>query len=467
MTAGGDVIVQELAWRAPETAFAPFAGRAHAHLLHSGPAARDGAWSIIVASPSEIVSAADPAFAADPLAALRARIAPPASDMSEADLAAFPFVSGLIGFAGYEAARFVEPSLRLPASPLALPDLAFGRYEAAAAFSRRRRRAWIVGRDARACARLRDALEAGHAGVDAGRCAAPSAFGAAASNIAPDAYRAAVAGVIEDILDGEYYQANLSHRLSARAQRAFSSYDLFRVMARDSDADFAALLQYPEGDILSNSPERFFRIDLTPAGEQRIVAEPVKGTRPRGRTPAEDARLAEDLFSDQKDRAENVMIADLMRNDLSRICRDRSICEEAICELRSYANVHHLVSRISGVLRPGANAVDAFAALFPCGSITGAPKLAAMEAIARIEGVGRGPYCGAVGYIDDRGNADFAVAIRTAVTTPDRRCLVAPVGGGVTLQSSPCSEYKETIDKARDTLGALGVALPDAMEAVS
>ena len=158
------------------------------------------------------------------------------------------------------------------------------------------------------------------------------------------------------------------------------------------------------------------------------------------------------------------MIADLMRNDLSRICEDRSIREEAICELRSYANVHHLVSRIGGVLRRDVSVIDVFEALFPCGSITGAPKVAAMEAIARIEGVGRGPYCGAIGYMDDRGGADFSVAIRTMTTSSDRRAIVAPVGGGITLQSDPHKEYQETIDKSKDSLFALGVALPAAVE---
>ena len=460
MISGGKAIIWDLAWRAPEAAFAPLAGLAHAHLLHSGAAARDGDWSIIVAFPRDLVRSGD---GGDPFAALRAEIAAAARAAEPApEAAAIPFLSGYVGFAGYEAARGLEPSLRLPPSPLALPDMTFARYEAAAAFSRRRRRAYIVGRDPDACARLREAL---CAGAPPGR--APPAFGEATSNVTVDAYCAAVREAIENILDGDYYQANLSHRLSVCAPEAFSSHDLFCAMARESDAPFAALLQYPEGDILSNSPERFFRISPAADGARRILAEPVKGTRPRGRSPREDARLAGDLVADEKDRSENIMIADLMRNDLSRICEDRSIREEAICELRSYANVHHLVSRISGVMRSDVGVVDAFAALFPCGSITGAPKLAAMEAIARIEGVGRGPYCGAVGYIDDRGGADFSVAIRTIATSADRRSLVAPVGGGVTLHSDPHREYMETIDKSRDSLAALGVAAPGVMEAAS
>ena len=447
-----EAIIWDLDWRPPCDAFAPLGGLAHAHLLHSCDAAEDGDWSIIVAHPVDVLSTADARVAAEPFAEWRRRVAAKSAWAPRAPVA-FPFISGFVGFVGYETARHIEPSLRLPASPVALPDMAFGYYEAAALFSRKQRRAYIVGRETKACARLRDALGGEGVAVEA-----PPLFGAVSSNFSAGAYRAAVAEAVENILDGEYYQANLSHRLHVAAVRAFSGYSLFRAMARGSDAGLAALLQYEQGDILSNSPERFFRIDSAAAGARRVTTEPIKGTRPRGRTPAEDAALADALVHDKKDRAENVMIADLMRNDLSRICEDRSIREDAICELRSYANVHHLVSRISGVLRRDVSVIDVFEALFPCGSITGAPKLAAMEAIARIEGVGRGPYCGAIGYMDDRGGADFSVAIRTMTTSPDRTKVVAPVGGGITLQSDPYKEYQETIDKSKDNLSAFGVA---------
>lgn len=457
MNDSSEATIWDLDWRSPCDAFAPLGGLAHAHLLHSCDNAEDGEWSIIVAFPADVLSTADAGVAAAPFAEWRARAAAHSACPPEAP-AAFPLISGFVGFVGYETARHIEPSLRLPASPAALPDMVFGYYEAAALFSRKQRRAYIVGRAPEPCARLRDAL-----GKEGMETAAPPLFGAVSSNFTAEAYRAAVAEAVENILDGEYYQANLSHRLRVEAVRAFSSDALFRTMSAISDAGFAALLQYEQGDILSNSPERFFRITGSAAGERRVVTEPIKGTRPRGRTPAEDAALAKALVHDEKDRAENIMIADLMRNDLSRICEDRSIREEAICALRSYANVHHLVSRISGVLRRDVSVIDVFEALFPCGSITGAPKLAAMEAIARIEGVGRGPYCGAIGYMDDRGGADFSVAIRTMTTSPDRREIVAPVGGGVTLQSDPFKEHQETIDKSKDSLTALGVALPSGL----
>lgn len=451
------VIVWEIDWREPLHAFAPLAGQRHAHLLHSGAHSSEGEWSIIVAFPTTVFSAPKEGPAEDVFAVLQAKIDAHALQAPEGH-SAFPFVSGLIGFVGYEAARFIEPSLRLPASPFALPDMSFGYYEAAALFSHASRRAYVVGRNSHACMRLKKAL-----GQYAVVPRTPPAFHGASSNFSVERYQNAVQEAIENILDGDYYQANLSHQISVSAESPFQSADLFRLLISKSDAGFASLLQYPQGDIISNSPERFFRVSVSPSGERRIVTEPVKGTRPRSADREEDAALAAELINDPKDRAENIMIADLMRNDLSRICDDRSIQEEAICELRSYANVHHLVSRISGCLKHDVGFSDIFFALFPCGSITGAPKIAAMEAIARIEAIGRGPYCGAIGYIDDRGGADFSVAIRTMTTSIDRKKLFASVGGGVTLNSDPYKEYLETLDKSKDSLAAIGASIGDAL----
>lgn len=440
------MILWEIDWRDPLAAFAPLAGEANAHLLHGGDRSRAAEWSIIAASPATVIRAekggADPFLRLDDL--LLGRAHPRLDEMAE-----LPFTSGALGFVGYEAARFFEDCLDPPPSPFLLPDLAFGIYNAAALFSRVKRKAYVAGRDEAACRRLRDALGRD----DLPRPSAPE-FGALSSNFSEAAYRDAVSEAIENILDGDYYQANLSHQLTARAAQTLSPFDLFRRLADGSDAFHGALLQYEEGAVLSNSPERFFRVEQGAYQRPRIIAEPIKGTRPRGRTPEEDRALASDLLADPKDRAENIMIADLLRNDLSRICRDGTIREDAVCALLRLANVHHLVSRISGVLREGVSASDIFAALFPCGSITGAPKIEAMKAIARIEKIGRGPYCGAIGYMDDSGAMDFAVAIRTLIVEGEK--VTMPVGGGVTLRSEPQAEYEETIVKARGALAALG-----------
>jgi len=444
------MIVWDIDWRSPYEAFAPLAGEPHAHLLHGGDQSDAAEWSIIAAFPDSLVGVVDGFDRSDPFQQLQECISERSISMARRskDL---PFISGLVGFMGYEAARHTEAALDLPLSPFALPDMAFGAYDAAALFSRRTKCAFIAGRNENACRRLRDAL---------GKCLptpeASAVFRALTSNFTPLRYEAGVRSVLEDILNGNYYQANIAHQISAFADREIDAFGLFRRLAGASDAFFGALLQLPEGAILSNSPERFFSVSSSATCERRIVAEPVKGTRPRGATPALDQALAKELQSDRKDRAENIMIADLMRNDLSRICNGGSIHEEDICALLSLANVHHLVSRISGELRPSVSIAEVFEALFPCGSVTGAPKIEAMNAIAKIEEIGRGPYCGAIGYVDDRGGAEFSVAIRTMIVAQDKRSLTIPVGGGITLRSDPQKEYQETITKASAALEAIG-----------
>ncbi|MEQ8934594.1 MAG: anthranilate synthase component I family protein [Amphiplicatus sp.] len=446
------MIRRDIEWRSPLDAFAPLVGEPYAGLLQAGQAARDPGWAILVAFPETVLTAREGAAFLNgarlkeaPFAALKNLAAARRyADVAGADA---PFSTGLVGFIGYEMGGALEPAGAGPASPFALPDMVFGAYDAAALFDGKNRHAFILARTQSAAARVDEAL--GSAAVGAPELL--SRVGGAASNFDAGAYRQAVAGVIERIRNGALFQANLAQQLTVEG--AVSPYGVFRRLMQ-GDAAFGAYLQYSEAAIVSNSPERFF--SLTPQeGVMRLLAEPIKGTRPRGEDKTDDARLAAELLADIKERAENLMIADLTRNDLSRVCRDGSIREEAICELLTLASVHHLVSRISGSLRPDLGAVDAFEALFPCGSVTGAPKIEAMKTIAEVEKIGRGPYCGAIGYIDDRGGADFSVAIRTMIVEGARATF--PVGGGVTLRSDPQAEYLETWVKARAMLGALGV----------
>ncbi|MCA8889887.1 MAG: anthranilate synthase component I family protein, partial [Parvularculaceae bacterium] len=293
---------------------------------------------------------------------------------------------------------------------------------------------------------------------------------AAGSTFSTAQYRAAVAEVVERIRAGEIFQANISQVLSARLGENNTAYELFTARSIaggiDGMANFSAFVKLNGGDIVSFSPERFFRVRHCSDGFS-VVAEPIKGTRPRGANPASDRRLAQELLNDPKDRAENIMIADLTRNDLSRVCRDGSIREDEICALMTLPTVHHLVSRISGVLRADLGPLDVLEAMFPCGSITGAPKIQAMQVIADVERRGRGPYCGAIGYIDDGGEADFSVAIRTMIATESSAgskspaSLSIPVGGGITVRSDPQSEYEETLSKAAGALTALGLTKDD------
>lgn len=448
--------VEEIEHRDPVAAFAPLAEEPYALLLHGGALARDARWSILVAFPAQTLEYRggatyldDAAVAADPFGAL-SRLQRSRSRTRGGRNA--PFATGLAGFIGYEMGAAIEPSAAGPPSPYALPDMAIGAYDASIVFDRKERRAFVASRDARARARLLEAL--GRATPAARR----PAFSAATRETTPTAYRAAVANVVGRIRDGALFQANIAQRLAAIANEG-AAYDVFRAVATQ-DAPYSAFLNFRDGAVISASPERFFSLRRADEGF-RIVAEPIKGTRRRG-SGAEDAAIADFLLADPKERAENVMIADLARNDLSRVCTDESIREEAICALLSTQTVHHLVSRISGVLRDGVCASDALAALFPCGSVTGAPKVEAMRVIAEIEGKGRGPYCGAVGYIDDAGDCDFAVAIRTMIVERAggglKACL--PVGGGVTLRSDPGAEDDETLAKAAAMLAALGAGAP-------
>ena len=455
------MIFKEIPWRSPVNAFRGFFGAPHAHLFHAGDNA-SSRWSFIVCDPDQEIRfhrAADSHQGArhvdDPFDRLGEAIADlPRIKEPPAPIAEAPFLTGAVGFIGYEVGGWLEPAVLGPASPFALPDFALHLYSGAVLFDRDERRAFLYFAEADAAERAEARLAASPAPNDAQAGAA--ILGDLQSNFSAGDYQRAVADVIEKILDGDIFQANIAQSLSVSVDPD-SLFEIYQRLAASSDAPFGAVLQYPEGVIISNSPERMFRIE--PENERRrIITEPIKGTRPRGATAMEDRSLSEELLASTKDRAENIMIADLIRNDLSRICEDDSITEDAICALQSYASVHHLVSRISGQLRDDIRIGDVFRALFPCGSITGAPKIEAMKTIAAIERRGRGPYCGAVGYVDARGGADFSVAIRTMIVEPggDAALSTFAVGGGVTLRSDPQAEYEETIVKARSFLKALG-----------
>jgi para-aminobenzoate synthetase component 1 len=261
------------------------------------------------------------------------------------------------------------------------------------------------------------------------------------STFTPDGYRAAVARAIEWIRAGDVYQVNLSQRFEARSNEPAER--LYLRLRAVSPAPFGAFFSGCGYSVLSTSPERF----LSLSGSGRVETRPIKGTRPRGRNETEDARRASELRASVKDRAENLMIVDLLRNDLSRVCAADSVEAEELFRVESYRTVHHLVSTVSGQLLPGRTAVDLLRAAFPSGSVTGAPKIRAMEIIAELEPVERGPYCGALGYLGFGGDMDTSVSIRIAVSAAGRIAFHA--GGGVVADSDPQAEYDETLDKAR------------------
>jgi para-aminobenzoate synthetase component 1 len=260
-----------------------------------------------------------------------------------------------------------------------------------------------------------------------------------------------VAEIRRLILAGAIFQANLTQAFH-RPWRGDPTA-LFRHLLQRHPAPFSVLLDLgAEGAVVSVSPESFLRLDAGP-GPRRVRTRPIKGTAPRGAHPREDEEQARALQASEKDRAENVMIVDLLRNDLSRVCDDGSVVVEALCTLESHPSVHHLVSTIRGDLLPGVGPVDLLRATFPCGSITGAPTNRAMEIRARLEPTQREVYTGAMGWLGLHGGMDLNVAIRTVTLRNGRAWF--PAGGGVVLDSSPEAEYDEAVAKVRGLAEAL------------
>ncbi|HYE13227.1 MAG TPA: aminodeoxychorismate synthase component I, partial [Pyrinomonadaceae bacterium] len=271
-----------------------------------------------------------------------------------------------------------------------------------------------------------------------------------ASNFSRAEYVAAVGRLREHIFAGDIYQANLTQQFTCRPSAAATPERVFLRLRREHPASFAAFVRRGRrGAIVSASPERFLRV-----GGGSVEAWPIKGTRPRGRTGEEDARLRAELLASEKDRAENVMIVDLMRNDLGRVCRYGSVEVTSLCELQEHPTLFHLVSKVRGRLREGVTAGELLRATFPCGSITGAPKIRAMEILDEVETAPRGVSMGAIGYFAFDGSADLNVAIRTITFGGDGAARFN-VGGGVVADSDPEAEYEESLVKARALMRAL------------
>lgn len=299
--------------------------------------------------------------------------------------------------------------------------------------------------------------------------AAPLALTRVDSNFTKTAYLAAVETIRERIRRGDTYQTNLTQQLTAKLPDALTPEIIFERLRRDHPAPFAAYIKRNESTVVSISPERFFCID---SEGRSISTSPIKGTRQRGQTPEQDAALRAELLGSGKDRAENTMIVDLLRNDLGRVCEYGSVRVESLCEIEEHPTLFHLVSTVSGKLSEGTSFSQILSALFPCGSITGAPKISTMRIIDEIETADRGLSMGAIGYYipgPDSGSSiltwdmghgawdtkyDLSVAIRTMVIRD--QVATFNVGGGIVIDSDPGSEYDETLTKAKALLAAIG-----------
>ena len=370
----------------------------------------------------------------DPLLLLRQELARYGTTQTRA-----PFGGGAVGYFGYDLARRFEALPMHAADDLSLPEMAVGIYTWAVVIDHHERRCWLAGDEA-ALQQWRQLT------ADRAPARAFSTTGPPASNMSAAQYTQAFDRVQHYLREGDCYQVNLAQRFCAAAQG--DAFALFETLRRDNPAPFAAYLNFPFAQILSTSPERFLQLRA-----RRVETRPIKGTRPRSADPAQDRALASALRDSAKDRAENLMIVDLLRNDLGKSCIPGSIQVPRLFEVESFATVHHLVSTVSGELAPGHDAIDLLRGSFPGGSITGAPKRRAMEIIEELEPHRRGIYCGAIGYIGFDGNMDTNIAIRTLVHAAGRICFAA--GGGIVTDSSAAEEYQESLDKAAALLRVL------------
>jgi para-aminobenzoate synthetase component 1 len=443
------------------------------HCLYLDSARRDatlGRYSFATADPFEFIELPADRHDVDVFAQLQRRLGEfPAQTLPDLP----PFQGGAAGLFSYDLSRQLE---RLPCprfDEFNVPAIAIGIYDVVVAFDHLADRAWVISqgwpemdparRHRRAVERL-DLLR-GRVGAslsngsstgsqvnrltEAQLCATQSlitAIPGLTSNFTHDQYLAAIGQAIEYIRAGDVFQVNLAQRLLHPALD--DSVALYLRLRRRNPATFGGYLDLGDFQIASASPERFLQV----IGD-RVEARPIKGTRRRIARPEADLFAGDELRESEKDNAENVMIVDLLRNDLSRVCRPESVVVSDLCRLETYEFVQHLVSVVRGRLRNGVMPLELLRAAFPGGSVTGAPKVRAMQIIAELEPTARGPYCGSLGYVGFDSTMDTNILIRTI--TAGRGWWQLPVGGGIVAQSDPEREYEETWHKAEGLLRAL------------
>lgn len=377
---------------------------------------------------------------AEPFAAQQALLDSLDNELPESDL---PFLGGLIGYWGYDLGRIIETLPSHAHATTTLPWSRLGLYDWALIQDHARHEAWLVATPER------------RRQVDTWLASAPTASPsfAVTAPFRPEmdqaGYGQRFQAVQRYIQAGDCYQINLAQRFSAPYRGDI--WEGYLALRHATPTPFAGYMAWGDKAVLSLSPERFLQVH-----EGQVETRPIKGTRPRGNTPEEDAQLADDLTNSTKDRAENVMIVDLLRNDLGRVCRPGSVKVPQLCGLESYANVHHLVSVITGELAPAYSSIDLLSAAFPGGSITGAPKVRAMQIIDELEPSRRSVYCGSLGYVDRRGMMDTSIAIRTVIAEGGQ--LHVWGGGGLVSDSNEEAEYQETLAKITRLMEALSKA---------
>ena len=436
--------------------FVPWAERRWAVFLDSGfPHSRQGRYDIIAADPcitlvtrgnhTEIREGETVRLSPDdPFRLVRQALGETGTGID-----GLPFCGGAIGYFGYDLARRLEKLPALAADAENLPEMAVGIYDWALVVDHLERRSFLVsqGRDPETASRWPHLVQAFSQIQTIGWPRAGFRVdGEAASNLSHATYLQAFRRIQHYIREGDCYQVNLAQRFSARCQG--SPWVAYETLRHINPAPFSAFLNYPEVQILSSSPERFLK-----CAAGRVETKPIKGTRPRSPNPEEDMYSNQALRESLKDRAENLMIVDLLRNDIGKNCVPGSVHVPELFAVESYATVHHLVSTVRGQLSPQHHALDLLRDCFPGGSITGAPKIRAMEIIEELEPNRRGVYCGSIGYIGFDGTMDSNIAIRTLVHSGGQIRFWA--GGGIVADSEPESEYQECYHKAAAMLTLL------------
>lgn len=357
-----------------------------------------------------------------------------------------PFQGGVAGYFGYDIGRALENLPDDAADNPDMPDLALGIYDQVIAFDHQKNQAWMITHaktyhDAR---KKQDYLLGLISNPPKEEAYIPAHIEWESNFEGPD-YIDTVEKVIEYIKAGDIFQANISQRFDAELPVGFNAFAHYRHLRQVNPAPFAAFMNCGSIKISSASPERFLTVKDT-----RVETRPIKGTRPRSEITSMDQKYQKDLLNSEKDRAENTMIVDLLRNDLSKVCKKASIQVSELCKLETFASVHHLVSTVRGELKKGKTPLDLLKSCFPGGSITGAPKIRAQEIIEELEPSRRGPYCGSMAYIGFDGSMDSSILIRTLVYEQDYKGgrVSFQVGGGIVADSSPDEEYQETFHKA-------------------
>ncbi|QHF46362.1 aminodeoxychorismate synthase, component I [Pseudomonas sp. S35] len=439
--------VHPLPYRAnPAEYFAAIRHAPGAVLLDSGrPAAERGRYDLLSAWPEATLTVDPDESGSNFLRRLRKNL----SQLGEATLPddyELPFAGGLIGYLSYDFGRHLEQMPHLAVDDLHLPDARFGLYAWALISDHLAQTSQLVFHPALAESERQRLMTL--FGSDAG--AVPATFtlqGPMAPDLSVEAYQQAIERIQAYIQAGDCYQVNFAQRF--RAPCSGDPWVAYCALREACPTPFSGFQSLPDdGAVLSLSPERFVRIS-----ERQVETRPIKGTRPRAATPEEDAAHAAELLASPKDRAENLMIVDLLRNDLGRSCRTGSVNVPELFSLESYPNVHHLVSSVTGTLADDKDALDLIAGSFPGGSITGAPKIRAMQIIDELEPTRRGLYCGSLVYLDVRGEMDSSIAIRSLLVKDGQVCCWG--GGGIVADSQWEAEYQESLTKVRVLLQTL------------